>query len=253
MPAAFFYRDARSRRRVVAFRVVRAGRLVRGERRGDRPVERAEVAVHEQRRICDDVRVRVHQGVRPARQEGEGLAAAGHAYRVGGAEQHDRPFVEEDDVHVAEGVDLARDVLERAVLLHAIADDERADAQAREPRGVARLERGHDAVESADGLGRHERDGVAHGPRHVEQRLERFVARPTPVLARERTLGEKEGARALCMGIEEVRRVLPVLRHRLVRPARQEPARERRACRCPHHQRHGHQRRRALPRVAPAA
>ena len=50
------------------------------------------------------------------------------------------------------------------------------------------------AVEAADGLGLHERHGVAHDPRHVQQGLSGFVAGVSPGLAGKARLGEDHGA-----------------------------------------------------------
>ena len=109
-----------------------------------------------------------------------------------------------------------------------MAHHDRADAQALKGAhagGWVLLQCGHDAVEPADGLWWHERNGIAHGPRDIEQRLGRLIARPPPGLPGKRRLWVDKGAGIGGMGIDKVRGLVPVGGNLLIRPQRQQALR----------------------------
>ena len=95
-----------------------------------------------------------------------------------------------------------------------MAQQDRPDTLALECSGAGTgivVKRGDDAIETADGLGRNQRDGVADGPGDVEKRLRRLIAGPAPVLACERSLGEEQRAGIAGGGVEKVRGLVPVV------------------------------------------
>ena len=140
-------------------------------------------------------------------------------------------MVEQDDIDVAEAMDLAAKLAGQGVVLageEIVAHHDRADAQALQGAhagGWVLLERGHDAVESADGLWWHERDGIAHGPGDIEQRLGRLIARPSPGLPGKGRLWVDKGAGIGSMGIDKVRSLVPVGGHFFIGAQRQQALR----------------------------
>ena len=137
-------------------------------------------------------------------------------------------MVEQDDIDVAEAMDLAAKLAGQRLVLageEIVAHHDRADAQALQGAHAGSrifLECGHDAVEPADGLWRHERNGIAHGPRDIEQRLGRLVARPPPGLPGEGRLWVDKGAGIGGMGIDKVRGLVPIGGHLFIGTQRQQ-------------------------------
>ena len=103
-------------------------------------------------------------------------------------------------------------------------------------RGVAQDV--HDAVESADGLGGNQRDGIAESQRGIHERLGWFIAGPAPVLAGKRRLRCNQCAGILRVDVDKIGCFLPVLRHLLVGAFGQQPARPSRRGAGEHDQNH---------------
>ena len=140
-------------------------------------------------------------------------------------------MVEQDDIDLAEAMDLAAKLAGQGLVLpgeEIVAHHDRADAQALQGAhagGWVLLECGHDAVEPADGLWWHERNGIAHGPGDIEQRLGRLVARPSPGLPGKGRLWVDEGAGIGGVGIDKVRGLVPIGRHLFISPQWQQALR----------------------------
>ena len=140
-------------------------------------------------------------------------------------------MVEQDDIDLAEAMDLAAKLAGQGLVLpgeEIVAHHDRADAQALQGAhagGRIFLERGHHTVEPADGLWGHEWNGIAHGPRDIEQRLGRLVARPPPGLPGKGRLRVDEGASIGGVGIDKVRGLVPIRRNLFIGPQRQQALR----------------------------